>query len=87
MSQIQIKVKVDETDGGYGYTYAYTGQKRTTPDTRGTGDVYMLTPGEAAILRAGGTVKGFNDVEFVADPTPEPAPAPAPTRSKFLGIF
>jgi len=85
----RIKLKVDEgKNPSSEWTYAYAGKKRTTPDTQCTGGVYGLTEWEADILRNGGTIVGFNGVEFYADLTPEPTPEPTPTpRKKFLGIF
>ena len=86
----RIKVSLDSFQNPSNqYTYGYAGTRRTTPDTQCTGGVYAFTDRDADILRNGGTITGFNGVEFYADPStaPAPAPAPEPERKKFLGIF
>lgn len=70
------------------YTYGYAGTRRTTPDTQCTGGVYAFSSADADILRNGGTIVGFNGVEFYADPSPAPVFTAEPEqRKKFLGIF
>lgn len=85
----RIKVSLDSfSNPSNGQTYGYAGQRRTTPDTQCAGGVYMFSDRDADILRNGGTVVGFDGVEYYADPNPGPAWTPEPeARKKFLGIF
>lgn len=85
----RIKLNLDsEQNPSTGYTYGYAGAKRTTPDTQCTGGVYMFDSRDADILRNGGTITGFNGVEFYASPSPVSLFASEPEqRKKFLGIF